>query len=182
MPTRMQSIEPDKATGATKEALDKVNQKYGNVSNIFKMMGNSPAAVNAFMAMSSELAKGVLTPQTAKKIAITCAEVNVSEYSLSAHYALAKKLGMSEAELEEARLEKSKDPKENAILGLARSLITNRAELSDNVWQQYRDAGLTDAEITETVAHVALNIFTNYFNKIAQPELDYPRVKTAFPV
>jgi AhpD family alkylhydroperoxidase len=145
-------------------------------------MGNSPAAVEAYLAMSGALAKGVLPASTREKIAITCAEVHVCEYCLSAHYAIAKSIGMSEAELDEARNERSDDPKENAILGLVRSIITNRGEINDNAWREYRDAGLTDAEIAEVIAHVGLNTFTNYFNKVAQTEVDFPKIKTAFPV
>jgi uncharacterized peroxidase-related enzyme len=182
MPTRLQAVDTDKATGATKAVLDTVNQKMGKVPNIFKLMANSPAAVDAYLAMSGALAKGVLSAETREKIAITCAEVHTCEYCLSAHYAIAKSIGMSEADLEEARVERSKDPKENAILGLTRSIILSRGDLSDNTFKEYREAGITDAEIAETIAHVGLNTFTNYFNKVAQTEVDFPKVKTAFPV
>jgi len=39
-----------------------------------------------------------------------------------------------------------------------------------------RQAGLSDGEIAEVVAHVALNVFTNYFNKAAEVDIDFPRV------
>lgn len=182
MPNRIQAVDTDKATGATKAVLDNVKEKMGKVPNIFRLMANSPAAVDAYLAMSGALAKGVLSAETREKIAITCAEVHVCEYCLSAHYAIAKSIGMSDGDLEEARCERSKDPKESAILALARALITNRGELSDNALQEFRTAGVTDAEIAETIAHVGLNTFTNYFNKVAQTEVDFPKIKTAFPV
>jgi len=34
-----------------------------------------------------------------------------------------------------------------------------------------------DEALVEVVAHVALNIFTNYFNHIAGTEIDFPRVE-----
>jgi hypothetical protein len=34
-------------------------------------------------------------------------------------------------------------------------------------------------EIVEIVAHVALNVFTNYVNKVADTEIDFPVVRTA---
>ncbi len=37
-------------------------------------------------------------------------------------------------------------------------------------------AGYTEGEIAEIIAHVALNIFTNYFNKAADIDVDFPRV------
>jgi len=36
-----------------------------------------------------------------------------------------------------------------------------------------------DGEITEIVAVVAINIFTNYFNHIAGTEIDFPMVQAA---
>ena len=34
----------------------------------------------------------------------------------------------------------------------------------------------TDGEIAEIIAHVALNVFTNYFNRAAQTDIDFPLV------
>ena len=39
--------------------------------------------------------------------------------------------------------------------------------------------GWNAAEIGEIVAHVALNVFSNYFKQIAEPELDFPAVAGA---
>jgi hypothetical protein len=38
------------------------------------------------------------------------------------------------------------------------------------------DAGFTPGEAGEIVAHVALNIFTNYYNNVALTEIDFPKV------
>ena len=45
-----------------------------------------------------------------------------------------------------------------------------------------RGAGFTDGEITEIVANVAVNIFTNYFNHVARTDVDFPRVTVTLPV
>jgi alkylhydroperoxidase family enzyme len=39
-----------------------------------------------------------------------------------------------------------------------------------------RNAGFTDGEIAEIIAHVALNIFTNYFNNTTDVEVDFPKI------
>jgi hypothetical protein len=38
---------------------------------------------------------------------------------------------------------------------------------------------LSDAEIVETTAQVALNIFTNYINHVARTVVDFPEVKSS---
>ncbi|WP_342018544.1 hypothetical protein [Methyloceanibacter superfactus] len=39
-------------------------------------------------------------------------------------------------------------------------------------------AGFTNGEVIEIVANVALNVFTNYFNNVAEPDIDFPRAQT----
>ena len=38
-----------------------------------------------------------------------------------------------------------------------------------------------DAVIAEVVAHVALDVFTNYFNNVARTDLDFPRAPELTP-
>ncbi|TGV62383.1 carboxymuconolactone decarboxylase family protein, partial [Mesorhizobium sp. M2D.F.Ca.ET.160.01.1.1] len=39
-----------------------------------------------------------------------------------------------------------------------------------------RLAGYDDGEIIEIVQHVALNVWTNYINEVAQTDIDFPVV------
>jgi hypothetical protein len=39
-----------------------------------------------------------------------------------------------------------------------------------------RKAALSDGEIAEVIANVGLNVFTNYFNNVAEVEIDFPEV------
>ncbi len=57
---------------------------------------------------------------------------------------------------------------------LVREQTGNVGHVQDSAWQAALDAGWTDAELTETSAHVALNLFTNYFNHLVQTDLDLP--------
>jgi alkylhydroperoxidase family enzyme len=71
------------------------------------------------------------------------------------------------------------DPFGQAALQLARKVLTTRGEVSDADLSAARSAGLNDAQIAEVIAHVALNIFTNYFNRVAHTEVDFPKVPLA---
>jgi len=75
------------------------------------------------------------------------------------------------------RAAKATDERTAAILNLARNIVVQRGELSDTEFRAARTAGLTDAEIVETVANVALNIFSNYVNHVARTVVDFPEVK-----
>lgn len=179
---RLKPVELENSTGETKAVLEKVNNKMGKVPNIFKLMANSPAAVEGYLNFSDALSKGVLDAKTRELIAITMAEANVCEYCLSAHVAIGKSVGLTDEEINKARNVQHKDPKTEAIMQLARHILLRRSEIEANDLTRFREAGLTDAEITEIIANVALNVFTNWFNKFAQTEVDFPKVETAFPV
>ena len=52
------------------------------------------------------------------------------------------------------------------------------APLQYVVQQAVIESGYSSAEIVEIVANVALNIFTNYFNHVAETEIDFPHVSS----
>jgi alkylhydroperoxidase family enzyme len=52
-----------------------------------------------------------------------------------------------------------------------------RGEVGDSDLQRARAAGLTDGELVETVANIALNIFINYISHVARPPIDFPEAK-----
>ncbi|NUR63242.1 MAG: hypothetical protein HOV87_31980 [Catenulispora sp.] len=81
---------------------------------------------------------------------------------------------MNPDELLETRRAHDADPHTDAILSIASDLIRNRGQVADEALAKARAAGVTDAELAEIVAHVALNVLSNYFNHLAQPELDFP--------
>lgn len=180
--TRLKPVDIESATGSTKEVLDAVKKRMGRVPNIFQLMANSPASVDGYLKFSEALSKGVLPAKVREQIAITCAEVNECEYCLSAHVTIAKSVGLPEEEIEKARTQRSSDAKVDAILTFVRALLVRRSDLPDADFEVLREAGVTDAELSEIIANVALNIFTNYFNRTAQTEVDFPKVKLAFPV
>jgi len=39
-----------------------------------------------------------------------------------------------------------------------------------------RNAGFSEGEIAEIIAHVALNVFTNSFNVATDVDIDFPKV------
>ncbi len=181
MTARLKPVNPETATGETKAALDAIQQKMGRIPNIFLLMANSPAAVNAYLAFSDALSKGFLDAQMRERIAIAIAETHGCEYCLSAHVAIGKSVGLSEDELNKARQQQSSNAKADAAMSFVRDVLVRKGEIIDADLEEARVAGLTDGEITELIANVALNVFTNYFNLVAKTENDFPRVKLAFP-
>jgi alkylhydroperoxidase family enzyme len=56
-------------------------------------------------------------------------------------------------------------------------VVSTNGGVSDDDFAAARGAGLTDAELGDIVAHVAVNVLTNYFNMSFQVDVDFPVVK-----
>jgi uncharacterized peroxidase-related enzyme len=175
--TRIQPISYEQSTGKAKELLDTVKAKLGITPNMMKTMAQSPAVLEAYLNFSSALGGGKLSARLREQIALISAEINHCGYCASAHTAIGKMVGLDEGEILAARKGDSTDAKTDAALKFARLVIINRGEVSDADLQALKGAGFSDGEVSEIVANVALNIFTNYFNEIARTDIDFPKVQ-----
>lgn len=176
---RLKAIDPKEATGRAKELLDGVKAKIGMAPNLMRTFANSPAALEGYLNFSGALGGGLLNAKLREQIALAVADANSCEYCLSAHTAIGKMVGLDENELVASRRATAADAKTDAALKFAHQIVVKRGEVLDSEVQAVRAAGYDDGEIIEIVANVALNIFTNYFNHVAQTVVDFPRVTLA---
>lgn len=173
--SRINPVSPD-ATGKAKQLLDAIHVKLGRTPNMMKVMAQSPAALEGLLSLTEALAGGELKPELREQIAIAVSQSNGCEYCLSAHTTIGKMRGLSPEELASARQAHSADPKSDAALQFVQAIVSEQGRVTDADLAAIRQAGYTDGEITEMVANVALMIFTNYFNNLAQTKLDWPLV------
>ena len=180
--SRIKAIDPQQATGAAKTLLAAVQQKLGFVPNLMRTLAASPAALDAYLTFSDRLSNGVLSGKLREQLALTVAYSNSCEYCLAAHTAIGGLLGMSADDLEAAYTADATDAQVAAALRFAQQLVENRGQVTDDEVAELRRAGYGDAEIAEIVGHVALNVFTNYFNTVAQTAVDFPKPQKSVPV
>lgn len=173
---RLTAVNPAEATGKTKQLLDGVQAKLGMTPNLMRTLASAPAALQAYLNFGAALATGTLDPKFREQISIAVAQANSCEYCLAAHSAIGGMAGLSDSEILASRASRAEDPKQNAGLQFAQSVVLERGEVSDDTLAEVKAAGYTDGEIAEIIANVAVNIFTNYFNHVARTEVDFPRV------
>jgi uncharacterized peroxidase-related enzyme len=167
----------DAAPEASRSLLAAVKTKLGSVPNVFRMVATSPAALEGYVGLSGALGKGELPSATGERIALAVAEFNGCNYCLSAHTYLGKHVAnLDDAEMAANRRGTSHDAKANAAVRFASSVVRQRGHVSDEDMRAVRAAGYSDAEIIEIVQHVALNVWTNYINSVAQTDIDFPVV------
>ncbi len=171
---RIAQLDPAQATGKTKQLFEVVQARLGMVPNLIQVLGTAPAVLEGYLDFCGALAEGNLSVKIREQIALTVAESNLSRYCLSEHSFTGSKVGLTEAEISDARDANATDGKTDAALKLARSIVIYRGEISDADLSKARAAGLTDSDVIETIANVVVNIFLNYVSHVACTEEDFP--------
>lgn len=163
-------IAPETATGRVAETFATIEGKFGAVPDMFRALANSPAALDGYFAFSGALSAGTLGAKTAEAIALASANRHGCAFCAAAHGQLAKGAGLSSAEIAFAREAKSLDAKIQAALDLARAFWDNGGRDAQARVVAAKKAGLSDGDVAEIAAHVALNVYTNFFNNLAEIE------------
>ena len=175
---RLTAVNSAETTGKAKQLLDGVHAKLGMTPNLMKTLASAPAALEAYLNFGAALGTGKLDAKFREQISLAVAQANSCEYCLSAHSALGKMAGLKPEEIGLSRQAHSEDPKRDAGLQFVQALVAQRGQVSDQALERVKAAGFSDGDVAEIVANVAINIFTNYFNHVAQTEIDFPVVDT----
>jgi uncharacterized peroxidase-related enzyme len=174
--SRLQVIDPSTASGKAKDLLDAVKSKLGFVHNMAKVMANSPEVLEAYLGFNGALSAGLLNPKVREQIALLTAQHNHCNYCLSAHTAIGKMVGLNQEQIVASRHGQGGSEKATAALTFANRVLETKGQINESDIQSVRAAGLSDGEIAEIIAHVALNVFTNYFNIATDVDIDFPKV------
>jgi uncharacterized peroxidase-related enzyme len=171
---RFQPIDPQTATGKARTLLDAVKAKLGLVPNLTRVMANAPSVLEGYLGLSGALGGGTLPAKLREQLALVVGQRNGCDYCLAAHTALGRMAGLTPDQVQDARRGWAVDGKTRALLHFAERLVEARGRVQDEELAAARAAGWSDAELLEVVGHVALNIFTNYVNHVAETPIDFP--------
>jgi uncharacterized peroxidase-related enzyme len=165
------------APAASRPLLEMVKKQLGAVPNLFRLVANSPSALQGYVALFDALNKGSLPAATRERIALAVSELNGCSYCLSAHTYLGKNLAkLDDAEISANRSGSSNDPFAASAVHFAVKVARERGHVGQDDLNALRTAGYDDGQIIEIVLHVALNTWTNYINEVAKTDIDFPTV------
>ncbi len=173
---RVELTDPSNVTGEAKPVLEKIKAAFGTTPNMFRAVANSPAALKSMWGAFGALGSGTLGAKLGEQIAVAVADRDACSYCLAAHTLLGKNAGASDAEMADAQLGHSTDSKTTAALTFALKLVDRRGQVTEADINALRAAGYDDGQIVEIIAHVALNLFTNYINLALDVPVDFPSV------
>jgi len=174
---RIPLVDPATAAGPSRALLDQIHGAFGAVPNMFRAVAHSQAALQSMWGAFGALGGSTIPARLGEQIAVAVANHNACEYCLAAHTALGRKAGASAEEMAMAQMGESADPATAAALRFALKLVNERGQVSAAEVQAVRAAGFGDEQIVEILAHVALNLYTNYVNVAFAVPVDFPAVK-----
>ena len=174
--SRIPAVDPKTASGEVRRLLDGVQSQLGVTPNFIRVLANSPKALEGFLGLYGAAGGFALDKAMQERVALVVAEGNACEYCVSAHTAIGRHAGLANDEMLLNRRGGSGDAKAAAVVALAQALNRNLGEITTAEFDSARGAGLTDAEVVEVIALVALNLFTNVLGKAGRVEIDFPKV------
>ncbi|MEM6357299.1 MAG: carboxymuconolactone decarboxylase family protein [Pseudomonadota bacterium] len=174
---RLPQLARHEAPAAARPLLDRVRARTCSMPNGVKVLSNSPAMLEGYLSLSNGLAKGHFSAREGTAIALAIAGRNACEYCATLHAATAKRLEIEPHEITGNLNGRSADRRIGAALRLACAILETRGRVRDDLLDDVRRAGLSDAEMVEIVGHVALSVLTNYANHLAGTEIDFPSLE-----
>lgn len=175
--SRIALVNPTAAQADVAPLLQQIHGAFGVVPNMFRAVANSPAALGSMWSAFGALGQGRLGAKLGEQLAVAIADRNDCAYCLAAHTVLGQKAGATAQEMAAAQSGEADDPRTAAALRFALAVVERRAHIDDAAVADLRQAGFDDGEIVEIIAHVALNLFTNYVNVALDVPVDFPGVK-----
>ena len=174
--SRIPPVDRNTTDDGVRRNFEAIEKQLGLVPNMTRTMAQSPSVLEGYVAFAGALRHGLLSAPLQEQLALVIAEANECDYCLSAHTALGRRVGLSSDEVVASREGRASNRKVEAALQFALAIVERRGGVTDQELARVREAGFTDEKIAEIIAHVALNVFTNYFNRAAQTDIDFPKV------
>jgi AhpD family alkylhydroperoxidase len=143
----------------------------GQLPNVLGVLAGSPAALRGYARFRSELRRGVLDQATLERIALAVAEHHRSEPGIAMHSRTARQAGLGLDEVALAREWDSRDERTSLLLRYLKALVAD-GRPPMHLHEEAREAGWTDEQIIEAIAHVALESLTAMVNVAGEVPVD----------
>ncbi len=135
---------------------------FAFVPGFLPALQRSPAAMEARGKLARTIGEGRLHPRQRSRIALAVAQVSQCEYCVWAQTCVARKAGLSWEDIAFACAGSAVDPRDAAIVRLARMIARTGCFSPAEVRTLVRDPLLKPADVTEIVANAALAVLDNY--------------------
>ena len=167
----------DAAPTASRPLLEGVKKQLGVVPNLFRLISNSPAALEGYLGAVWRAEQGrVAGPDARAYRAGGRGGQRLQLLPVGPHLSRQKPREARRCRDHRQPQRRFKRPKADAAVRFATKLVRERGHVSEDDVRAVKAAGYDDGQVIEIVLHVALNTWTNYINEVAKTEIDFPVV------
>ncbi|NRD19464.1 carboxymuconolactone decarboxylase family protein [Winogradskyella eckloniae] len=153
--------------------FDNLNKALGFVPNLYATYAHSDTALENYLNFAN--AKTSLSAKEKEVVNLAVSQVNDCIYCLSAHTAIGKMNGFTEAQILELRAGYSTiNTKFDALAKLAKNITENRGKTDQDVLENYFNAGYTKGNLIDTIALVGDKTISNYVHSTTLVPVDFP--------
>jgi len=171
---RLHKVDPQTCGGPTRNLLGGVIGRFGGTPNLMRILANSPATLEGYLAFAEALEKGTLSSRLRELLCIFVGAWNGCGHTVRSHTEQALKFGVSPEAAEMARQGDAEDARTRATLDFARALLEKQGCVDDVDLAALRAAGLGDADVVEIAAVTQFTCLATTIHHIAQTEPDQP--------
>ena len=174
--SRLTTVAVSDTTGAAAPLFSAIKAAMGKVPNAYVTIGtNSPVALEAALALDGALRKSSLSGKDIEVIKLAVSQEAQCGYCLAAHAMAGKKHGLSPEAIHGARHGTSTgDVRFDALASFTHTVVSSSGGVPQEVVDAVKAAGVSDAEIVDTLLAIASITFTNLFNRVNDTTLDFP--------
>ena len=165
---RVRYIEEEAADNPiVKEAFERMREKRGKVTNIYKALAHKPnilKTIGPFVASVQQ--PDELDAKLKERIILRVSGINRSAYCSHAHRQISAKMGFTEDEIDEMGNPATAniDQSEKAALRYAEAMTVNPGNIPEDVFDDLKKY-YSDSQIVEITAIAALYNMINRFNE-----------------
>lgn len=165
---------PETAPDASKPILHEAQENYGMIPNLYGVLAEEPAAVQAYAALNAALADSGLSPAEQQVAILATSIENGCSYCVAAHSSIVKMQELfDDATLEALRAEEPlPDDRLEALRAFTVEMVRERGWVDQGTLQTFLDAGYEPRHVLAVVTVVALKTLSNYTNHVADTPLD----------
>jgi uncharacterized peroxidase-related enzyme len=161
------------APAASIEILDGVQNAWGLVPNLHRVLAESPAALEAYATLWGIAEKTAFTPQERNIAYIAIIYENECTYCMAGHTNLSRVAKVEPEAISAVREGRPiADPKLEALRQFAAKVTRTRGVVSEADVSAFKAAGYSNRAILDVLVLAATKLISNYTNHLAQTPLD----------
>lgn len=163
----------DDVTEQNQQIFDDLESKVGFVPNIYATYAYSANAPARYLAFAN--GKTSLNNKEKEVVNLAVSQANGCTYCQAAHTAIGKMNGFSEEQTIELRQgNASFNEKFDALAKLAKAITENRGKISDELLENFFNAGYTKENLVDVILGIGDKTTTNLLHNVTEVPVDFP--------